>query len=129
MVSKTGKDLMLRFSLNRWWAFILALCLFTACLVVSTARGPTVANASSASPVLNPSDQQGPGGGSFGDPDVPVGPGQGLIGKTSVSRGGSKGAVSGAGARPAGDGTVPSSVVMQRLRIVLLSLRNRYLGF
>ncbi len=119
---------MLRFSVNRWWAFILTLFLFSACFLVVSARCPTVAYATQVAPVMDPGGNPG-GVSGFGDPDVPVGPGQGYVGKTSIARGGSRGSVAGGTVRSGGDGTPVSSVLMQRLRLILLSLRSRFIGF
>ena len=124
---------MLRFSVNRWWAFILALCLVAACFFVLAAQAPSVAQASSITSVATPApDPSSSGGNNFGDPDVPVGPGQGLSGKNGVSRmygSSAKAVVSRSGSSPVGDGAVPASVVMEGLRLLLLSWRSLQFGF
>jgi hypothetical protein len=118
---------MLRFKSNRWWAFVLTLCLFTCCLLALSARFPSVASASDGSYSI--ADQSPVPGGSVGDPDVPMGPGDGKAGKTCVVRGGVSEAVLQNGARPVGDGAVSTSVVMDRLHLFLLGLRSFYLRF
>ncbi|HVP14734.1 MAG TPA: hypothetical protein VMS88_04260 [Terriglobales bacterium] len=119
---------MSRFSMNRWWALLLALGLFTACLfLLSSATMPTPARADGSGSQLLPSEPV-PGG--YGDPDVPIGPGQGKGGKTVViTRGGCGVQVNEAGVRTAGDGRTPLSVVVTRLRLFLASLRGFYLRF
>jgi hypothetical protein len=124
---------MLRFSVNRWWAFILALCLVAACSFVLAAQAPSVAQATSITSVATPEpDPSGSIGNNYGDPDVPVGPGQGVSGKTGVSRlhgSSAKAAISRSGPSPVGDGAVPASVVMEGLRLLLLSWRSLHFGF
>jgi hypothetical protein len=119
---------MFRFNMNRSWGFVLTLCLFTTCLFLFTAQLPSVASASgSGSFTVSSGDQPPPP--SLGDPDVPMGPGDGKVGKGSVVRSGSNQVVSKNGARPAGDGAVPTSVVMSRVQLFLLGLRILYLRF
>ena len=118
---------MLRFTWNRWWAFVLTLCLFTVCSLLFTAQVPSVAIASSGT-VYMPTDDQPPAP-SLGDPDVPMGPGDGKVGKSFAWRGEMSQVVRQNGACPAGDGVAPTSVVMNRLRLIVLSLRSFYLRF
>jgi hypothetical protein len=120
---------MLRFTRNRWWAFVLTLCLFTVCALLLTAQAPAYAGARSANQ-QKPANEDPPMP-SFGDPDVPMGPGDGRTGMTFVSRGGGVGSqvVQQNGACPAGDGVAPNSVVMDRLRLIVLGLRSFYLRF
>jgi hypothetical protein len=118
---------MLRFNPNRWWAFVLTLCLFITCFFLLTAQVPSVASADSGlayQPMV-----ELPSGPAFGDPDVPMGPGDGKAGKAFVSRAGGNQVLQQSGARPVGDGAVPTSVVMDRLSLFLLSLRSFYLRF
>jgi hypothetical protein len=117
---------MFRFSVNRSWAFVLALCLFTTCFFLFTVQLPSVASADSGSFSV-PTDEPPPP--AFGDPDVPMGPGDGQVGNLSVVRNGSNQVVSQNGARLVGDGAVPTSVVMNRLQLFLLGLRSLYLRF
>ena len=117
---------MFRFSVNRSWAFVLTLCLFTTCFFLFTAQLPSVASADSGSFSLLTDEPPPP---SLGDPDVPMGPGDGKAGKLSVVRNVSNQVVLQNGARPAGDGTVPASVVMNDVQLFLLGLRSLYLRF
>jgi hypothetical protein len=118
---------MLRFSVNRSWAFVLTLCLFTTCCFFFTAQLPSVASADAGSISVSVDNQ--PSVPSLGDPDVPMGPGDGKAGKFSVVRGGSNQVVSQNGARPVGDGAVLTSVLMDRVQLFLLGLRSLYLRF
>lgn len=119
---------MLRFTWNRWWAFVLTLCLSTVCALLLTAHFPSVARANTGTYLS--SDDQSPLGPSVGDPDVPAGPGQGRVGKGSgVVRSGTNQAVQRNGVGPVGDGVAPDSVLMDRLRLIVLSLRSLCLRF
>ncbi len=119
---------MTRFTMNRWWALLLTLCLFTACfLLVSSAPLTPPARADGSGSQLLPSDPT-PGSG-FGDPDVPIGPGGGKPTKQSVTRGGNSPSVVQTGAVTVGDGKGSVGVLMLRLRLFLLSLRGFYLRF
>ena len=118
---------MFRFRMNRSWAFVLTLCLFTTCFFLFTAQLPSAVIADSGS-FSAPTDEV-PSSPSLGDPDVPMGPGDGKVGKLNVVRYGSNQVVSQNGARPVGDGAVPTSVVMNRVQLFLLSLRIFYLRF
>jgi hypothetical protein len=117
---------MLRFTLNRWWALVLTLCLFTACFLF-TAQVPSVASASTGSSSYMPSEDQPPVP-ALGDPDVPMGPGDGRHGGKSAASGRNQ-MVPQNGVRPVGDGMAPISVSMDRLRLFLLGLRSLYLSF
>jgi hypothetical protein len=117
---------MLRFGLNRWWALVLTLCLFTAGSLL-TAQIPSVASADTGSS-YQPADDQ-PTRPMLGDPDVPMGPGDGKAGGKYVVGSRRTQVVPQAGARPVGDGAAPISVAMDRLRLFLLGLRSLYLGF
>jgi hypothetical protein len=121
---------MLRFSSNRWWVFILALALFLVCGFLATAQAPRVANATA---IIGeePSDSPDPGGGSIGDPDVPITPGAPKPGK-AVSRGNlmqQGNALQGPVLE--GERAMPSSasVWVMRLRLYLMGLRTRLLVF
>jgi hypothetical protein len=121
---------MVRFSMNRWLGFVLTLCLFTASFFLLSLSAPATALAEPGS-LLVPSDPSSPGGPTVGDPDVPMGPGDGKsgtvwkpLGRVEVGR-----TMSVQGTRRVGDVTATGSVVMDRLRLVLLSLRSLYLGF
>ncbi len=116
---------MLRFSVNRSWAFVLTLCLFTTCLFLFTVQLPSVARADSGSSLL----AEDPPGAWLGDPDVPMGPGDDLTDGVLLVRNVSDQAVSPSGARPVRDGVVLPSVVKDRMRLFLLSLRSLYLRF
>jgi len=114
---------MLRFSKNRWWAFVLTLLLFTACFCLLTTQAPTAARADSG-PTITPEDPPP----SYGDPDVPTGPGNGKAGM-GVAHGGRIQGVSPSGTPPPGEGTTPVSVSMMRLHLFLLVLRSWLLRF
>jgi len=117
---------MLRFTWNRSWAFVLTLCLFTVCSLLLTTPVPSAATPTS---TYMPADEQ-PSPPSMGDPDVPMGPGDGKVGKYFVSSGGERSQVLRQnGAYPVGDGLAPASVLMNRLRLIALSLRSFYLRF
>ena len=118
---------MLRFRMNRSWAFVLTLCLFTTSFFLFTAQLPSVANADPGTSYMPVEDE--PPLPSLGDPDVPMGPGDGKTGKLIVVRRGSNQVVSQNGARLVGEGTVPSSVLMNRVQLFLLGLRSLYLRF
>ena len=118
---------MLRFSVNRSWAFVLTLCLFTTCLFLFTAQLPSVASAAPSKCYMPTDDQTSIP--SLGDPDVPMGPGDGKTGSFIVVRSGSNQAVSQDGTRPVGDGAVLTSVAMDRVQLFLLGLRSLYLRF
>ena len=117
---------MLRFRLNRSWAFVLTLCLFTTCFCLLTARLPAVAHAGTGSFSVS-TDEPPPL--AVGDPDVPAGPGEGKTGKLSVVRNGSNQVVQQNMACPVGDGVALTSVVGNPVRLFLLSLRSLYLRF
>jgi hypothetical protein len=119
---------MLRFTMNRWWAFVLTLCLLTSCSLLLTAQFPSVAGANPSTAYM-PSDDEQPQLPSVGDPDVPMGPGDGKAGKSFARRGEQGQVLRQSGARPVGDGVAPTSVVMNRLRLIALSLRSFYLRF
>ena len=119
---------MLRFTWNRWWAFVLTLCLLTICSILLTAQVPSVASAGPSNTYMPAEDQQPPVP-SLGDPDVPMGPGDGKTGKSMVLRGGQGQVLRQSGVLPVGDGATPTSVVMNRLRLIVLSLRSFYLRF
>ncbi len=118
---------MLRFSLNRWWAFILALCLFTVGLFALNAQSPSVCHAALASgPSITTPEDPPP---AYGDPDVPSGPGAGKAGRGFTVRGGLTPTTQTLADRPTGEGTITTSALMQRLRLFLLSFRSLYLHF
>lgn len=121
---------MVRFSMNRWLGFLLTLCLLTASFFLLSTTAPATALADS-NTLLMPSEPISPTGPTNGDPDVPMGPGDGKasltwkpIGRVEAGR-----TVTPLGVRPAGDAAVPGSVVVDRMRLLLLSLRSLYLGF
>lgn len=121
---------MIRFSMNRWLGFVLALCLLTASSFLLSMSAPATALADSGS-MLMPSDPTSPAGPAVGDPDVPMGPGDGKsamawkpLGRVEVGR-----RASVQEARSVGDVTASGSVVMDQVRLLLLSLRSLYLGF
>jgi hypothetical protein len=114
---------MFRFSVNRSWAFILALCLFTTCLF--TVQLPSAASAAGAKICVS-LDDPWPSQ-SLGDPDVPTGPGDGKVGGLSGVRTKSNQVVLQGGARPVVGRAALASVVMDRVQLFLLSLRSFYL--
>jgi hypothetical protein len=117
---------MLRFSTNRWWAFILALALFLVCGFIATAQAPRVAHATA---ILGeePADPPQPGVG-IGDPDVPITPGAPKPGK-AVSPVSMRSGPAVQGPVLEGEGIAPSnaSVWLMRLRLYLMGLRLRLL--
>ncbi len=117
---------MLRFSLNRWWAFILALCLFTVGLFALTAQSPSVCRADDMGPSFTTPSDPPPG---YGDPDVPSGPGAGKTGRCYTVRGALSPTTQTLEGRPTGEGSITTSALMQRLRLFLLSFRSLYLRF
>ncbi len=118
---------MLRFSMNRWWAFILALCLFTVGLFALHAQSPSACRADDGGgpSFTTPSDPPP----AYGDPDVPSGPGAGKTGRGYTVRGALTPTIQTPVDRPTGEGTVTTSALMQRLRLFLLSFRSLYLHF
>jgi len=115
---------MLRFSVNRSWAFVLTLCLFTTCFTI--VQPPSVGAASPSCFVTMDSKIADP---QLGDPDVPTGPGEGRSGSLTVGSGGAIQVVQYNQARRVDDGVVLTSVVMDRVHLFLLSLRSLYLRF
>ena len=105
-----------RFILKRLLAIILALGLVGFALASSSL--PVVADTTTG---IMDGDPTG-GGSSIGDPDVPTTPGKTKLGHGVVIRPTADGAVS------AGDGSAPARAWMIRLRVVLQSLRMRWLG-
>jgi hypothetical protein len=116
---------MFRFGVNRSWAFVLTLCLFTTCF--SAVQPPSASSAGSPSSFI--AGDLGVVDPQLGDPDVPTGPGEGKSGGLSIGASGPTRVVRYNQARPVGDGVVPSSVVSDRVRVFLLSLRSLYLRF
>ena len=113
---------MARFKVNRLSAFILALGVSLLCCSMNyrpavAALGDPVGNTGV---IGNPTD---PGGGQNGDPDFPSGNGKNL------QKGASRRIGTGSIARTVGDGPVPRSVLMWRLRVVLQGWRGFYLRF
>jgi hypothetical protein len=120
---------MVRFSMNRWLGFVLALCLLTASFfLLLSVSAPTTASADSSS-LLVPKEPASSGGPTFGDPDVPLGPGDGKSGMGRRLQGRVEVGRTVQGARHVGDVTATGGVVMDHVRLVLLSLRGLYLGF
>jgi hypothetical protein len=117
---------MVRHAMNRWWGFVLTLCLFTVSFVLTGVSVPPAALA--ASSALLPEDTP-EGGASCGDPDIPLGPGDGVSIWTWTDPGTVDCTVSVPEARPAGDVAASHSVAMNRLRLWLLGLRSFSLGF
>jgi hypothetical protein len=118
---------MLRFTSNRWWAFVLTLCLFTACFFLITVQTPSVACASNGS--FLPADEAPPPQPGIGDPDVPITPAPGKVSVIRVAGNGWNQAVPESWRSPVGDGKFSTSVWMQRLRLFLLGLRNSFLRY
>ena len=115
---------MLRFSVNRFWTLILALCLTFALL----SMGAKSLRADEFNP--SPSEIADPNGGgatSTGDPDVPDGPGKSSYKtRNGVQR---QVGIRNAGVRSVGDGMASDSALVWKLRVVLLALRKYYLSF
>jgi hypothetical protein len=121
---------MIRFSMNRWSGFLLTLCLLTVSFFLLGLSAPATALADS-NTLLMPSEPISPSGPANGDPDVPMGPGDGKAGLTwkPLGRVDAERTVTRLSVRPAGDVAVSGSVVVDRMRLLLLSLRSLYLGF
>lgn len=114
---------MVRFKLNRRWAFISALAFFVLCLSCFTVQGPTTAYAvqiTGEDPII-----QSPSPG-VGDPDVPITPSPPKPGKASI---GAMQTLSAQRSVPQGEGLAPTSVVTMRLRVFFMFLRLRLLVF
>ena len=118
---------MVRFPMNRWWGFVLTLCLFTVSFVLLGASTPAVALADSS--MLLPEETPGGGGSASGDPDIPLGPGDGITVWSWTDVGTMDRTAVVHEARPAGDVATSRSVAMNRLRLWLLGLRSLYPGF
>ena len=110
---------MSRFKLNRQWAFILAL----SASLVSLSIASHVATAQTGGSVINDPTDPTYSPPNAGDPDLPSGPGAKSNKPGSLTRG------SHFGDRTAGDGRVPRSAWLWRLRVVWLSLRGTYFRF
>ncbi len=117
---------MLRFTANRWWAFILALCLFTVGFLALTAQAPSVCRADDSGPSYTTTTDPPP---AYGDPDVPSGPGAGRTGRMYVVRGGMRPTTQTFSGPPTGEGPTTTSALVERLRLFLLSLRSYVFGF
>jgi hypothetical protein len=113
-----GKGFMPRFKLNRWWVFMFAVGI--ALSIAAAAPHHASAGTASSGYVSSGDDGSGGGGVGIGDPDCPTNPT-----KTAL-RGGVK-APSQFGARSVG--TASGNAFMNRLRVVLQSLRLRLLGY
>ena len=111
---------MRRFTLNRWWTFILALCVGTVFAISSGA--PAWAD-QFVGPGDDPEHQPAPGPGDAGDPDQPV-----PAARPSIKQGAGRGNMV-FGTRTAGDGRVSSNATMSRLLVVLQGLRKVYFRF
>jgi len=107
---------MQRFAQNRWWAFILTLCLLLS-------SGAAISPAYSIGDGPAPIEIGGGGGGSDpgGDPDSPTGPGKRGAGSGRAVPGGYYYA-----ATSVGDGGSAKSVWVWRFHVVLRSLMVRY---
>jgi hypothetical protein len=118
---------MVRFSMDRWLGFLLTLCLLIASssLLSAPASAAVLAGPSF---LQAPGDPASSGGSAAGDPDVPMGPGDGRSSLTWRSQG-RVDVIRTQGVRPAGDVTASGSVVVDHVRLLLLSLRSLYLGF
>jgi hypothetical protein len=110
-----------RFQLNRRWALILALGVSLACSFVSS---QAVAIGPDGGIIGDPTDP-GLGPPPPGDPDLPSGPGA----KTVKPGGLVKGHDRVPGKRAVGDGQIPRSAWMWRLRVVVQGLRSFYIRF
>jgi hypothetical protein len=111
-----------RFKVNRWWAFLFAICI--AMVVIACSSHHASATSFSSGYVGNGSgDGSGSGsaGSGIGDPDVPV-----TSGKV-MSRHGSLTHPMSYGAHSVGDGS-GSQAWWSALRVVLQGLRVRYFG-
>ena len=111
---------MVRFRLNRQWAFILALgASLVCCSIVSH---DVIAQEGGS--VMNDPGEPGFTPPSAGDPDLPAGPGSKSTKPGKLTRNGSH-----FGDRTAGDGSISKSAWYWRLRVVWLSLRGFYFRF
>lgn len=115
-----------RFKANRWWTFILALCVLSA-LAISRPIG------SVADPIRDASGTADGGGGSgmpptpsaTGDPDGPVGSSfrKGQLGGLSYSRNATN------SVHAVGDSRLPSNVWMWRLSVMAKVLRISWIRY
>jgi len=111
---------MLRFSLNRLWTPILALCIAFSALFTSAVRADSVdpGPAETTDPCIEPQGS--------GDPDDPDGPGIAQGVRNGVQR---RAGYSYTGVRSVGDGAYSGSATMRNLHVALLGLRKFYLRF
>ena len=108
---------MRRFAKNRWWAFVLTLCV----LLASSASLTSQSFADGGNDDVVIGDPSVGGGGEPGDPDGTGGPGKRWPTGGRRSAGGSHYAVT-----PVGDGGTAMRVWSWRLHVVLRSLISRY---
>jgi hypothetical protein len=108
---------MQRFAQNRWWAFILTLCL----LLSSGAAISPAFSAGDGSDLIEIGGEGGGGSDPSGDPDSPAGPGKRGAGSGRATPGGYRYA-----ATSVGDGGSAKSVWVWRFHVVLRSLMVRY---
>ncbi len=125
MFPSTGRDLMLRFAPNRWWAFVLALAFFVCCIALFSVQAPSTAQALQVTGTDDPVGQAPQPG--IGDPDVPITPGQPKPGKAAPYQGGAMQPLNAQGLAPQGEGLSPTSATMMRLRVFWMILRLRLL--
>lgn len=108
---------MRRFTRNRWWAFILTLCV----LLASNATFTSPSYGDGQDPL---STGDGNGGGAYGDPDGPSGPNKRSPSGGRVSPGGN-----GYARTPVGDGGAVSRVWSWRFHVALQVLKTRWMRF
>lgn len=106
---------MRRFAQNRWWSYILTLCVLLAC--AATFPSPSVGEG--VDPIVLPIGGTDPDPG--GDPDGTAGPGKRGYGYGRAVPGGER-----YGTTAMGDGVSVRSVWVWRLHVVLRSLLSRY---
>lgn len=112
-----------RFISNRWWVFILALCV--------TCSAPIAFTPSASASTYYSGDVGGSPGtpSGYGDPDAPSGSSAKAQQSGNWGYGVSESPVTALSAGPAGDGHAAESVWMWRLQIILESFRSFYFRF
>src|SRR5215831_11653435 len=117
-----------RFKANRWWTFILALCVLSA-LAISHPIGSAADPSRGDTRLPGVSDGTGGGGAppppAAGDPDGPVGSSfkKGSLGGLSYSRNAAN------SLRSVGDSRLPSNVWMWRLSVMAQAVRISWIRY
>jgi len=112
---------MLRFSVNRLWTSILALCLALSALFTTAVRADSFDPGTAETTDPGSYDPQG-----SGDPDDPDGPGVARGVRNGVQR---RAGYSQTGVRSVGDGAFSGSAMLGKFHVAMLGLRKFYLRF